>query len=519
MKKRIVATLLAAFIFVGTIPAMAAGSLSNFKKVNNYTDKTFSDVNSNNWFADNVRKSYELGLFLGIGGNKFVPRGDISVIQTITVACRIHKIYNEGNADFEKTTPWHTAYMDYAVKNGIVKSGEFTNLENSATRAQFAYILANALPTSEYNKINSISKGEIPDVSGSEYFDEAVYALYNAGIIIGSDDYGTFAPNTPIERSAVAAIAARMADKNVRLKAALKPSYVRVGTDNFSVAFPASWRDICNVSLSGDSITFFEKSSQNTVYGGRVYTIFATDDPDRIELGGEFGRKIGTIITADGKSLQVYIQYPSDVQFDYENTDTAARYMKISNGSNWVLSTLAPTNGGVFKTEGKYTSWRDAYYDQLQYMRQSNKDYAAGSGADMDYQEYGLYDIDKDGTPEMFVKFGSCEADFEWYIYKFYEDLGCADYFAVLDGGHRVICGVDGENAFYMHYGHLGFEMITKYTLTGPNLTESNVYDGKFETENYAPVKQIDSVDINSDAGLDWTANNDGGNRNIAENL
>ena len=89
----------------------------------------------------------------------------------------------------------------------------------------------------------------------------------------------------------------------------------------------------------------------------------------------------------------------------------------------------------------------------------------------------------------------------------------------MLDGGHRVICGVDGENAFYMHYGHLGFEMITKYTLTGPNLTESNVYDGKFETENYAPVKQIDSVDINSDAGLDWTANNDGGNRNIAENL
>lgn len=516
MKKRIIAMLLALFIVVSAIPAMAAGSLSNFKKVNNYTDKTFSDVSSSNWFSDNVRKSYELGLFLGIGGNKFVPRGDISILQTITVACRIHKIYNEGNSDFEKTTPWYTAYMDYAVKNGIVKRGEFTNLEKSATRAQFAYILANALPMSEYNKINSISRGEIPDVSGSEYFADAVYALYNAGIIIGSDDYGTFAPNTPIERSAVAAIATRMADKNVRLKASLKPSYVRISTDYFSVAFPSAWRDICNVSIGKDRISFYEKASQSTFYGGHAFTIFASDDPDQIELGNDFGHKAGTIVTADGKMLYVYIQYPSDVQYDYDDADITARFLRISNGGNWVLSTIEATKGGVFNAEGKYTNWRDAYNYEIKHMRELNKGYTD----DMDrYREYGLYDIDNDGTPELFVRYGVNEAYSLWYVYKYYEELSSAENFLRIDGGNRDICGVDGENAFYLHYSHLGLETITKYTITGPDIIGSNVYDGKFGTEGHAALKEIDIFDINSDAGLNWTANNDGGNRNIAENL
>ncbi len=54
----------------------------------------------------------------------------------------------------------------------------------------FASVLAAALPSEALTAINTIADGAIPDVSYSAYYADAVYLLYRAGVLTGSDTAG-----------------------------------------------------------------------------------------------------------------------------------------------------------------------------------------------------------------------------------------------------------------------------------------------------------------------------------------
>lgn len=84
----------------------------------------------------------------------------------------------------------------------------------AATRAQFAAILARALPAEALTAQNSVPIDSVPDVPASAA--GGIYTLYRAGILTGSDGKGTFNPNSTISRAEVAAIVTRMADKSLR---------------------------------------------------------------------------------------------------------------------------------------------------------------------------------------------------------------------------------------------------------------------------------------------------------------
>ena len=118
--------------------------LQNFTISNQYTEGQFSDVPTIEWFSSNVATAYELGLMKGTTATTFNPKGNVSVAESIVLACRLHSIYNMGTADFQQGSPWYQVYVDYAVSNNIVKANEYTNYTASATRAQFASILASA---------------------------------------------------------------------------------------------------------------------------------------------------------------------------------------------------------------------------------------------------------------------------------------------------------------------------------------------------------------------------------------
>ena len=192
-------------------PKPKAG-LTNFKKVNEYA-MNFTDVKENAWYFGDVKTSYELDLVKGISADKFNPTGDISIAEAITLASRIHSIYNTGKAEFVQGEIWYQVYVDYAIEKGIIEEGQFTDYNAPATREEFAEIFAKAIPESDYNPINNIENGEIPDVSEND----AVYMLYNAGVVQGSDATHSFKPDTNIQRSEVAAIVTRIIDKTKRI--------------------------------------------------------------------------------------------------------------------------------------------------------------------------------------------------------------------------------------------------------------------------------------------------------------
>lgn len=199
------------------------GSMSNFKEIKTYTDGQFTDVSSADWFAENVKKAYELGLISGTSETTFSPDSDLTYAETITLASRIHNIYSENNYEFKSTTPWYQTYydyyktyiygMDYEGTTIIPFIGE--NHEKSIHRGHFVMYLYWALPESEFEAINNILPGSLPDVEQFEDYN-AIYAFYNAGILSGSDEYGTFNQFSPIKRSEVSAIITRIVDKSLR---------------------------------------------------------------------------------------------------------------------------------------------------------------------------------------------------------------------------------------------------------------------------------------------------------------
>lgn len=260
---------------VCAVPASAAGgSLDNFQRTEVYENQ-FADVAPSAWYAENVTAVYELGLMKGDSATKFNPNGNLTYAETITMAARLHKIYHTGSGEFEKTSPWYKSYADYAIENGIlggsVEMSEYW-YNQPCPRANFAAFLGSALPDEALEPINTVEDNAIPDAPRGTFYGKNLYRLYRAGVLVGNDSKGTFTPNAKIQRSAVAAIIARMADPSLRLNVTLTLekevplTVVNELLTNFNAALKA---DSTSSSLVGQSLNYYELYQ---VYGGSYLT-------------------------------------------------------------------------------------------------------------------------------------------------------------------------------------------------------------------------------------------------------
>ena len=187
--------------------------MSNFIPVREYKPHYFSDVPSDAWYAENVKRAYEFDLINGTGKETFSPDDNHTVAESIAIACRLHSIYHTGEHEFNSQhEKWYMPYVDYALNNGIIADNQFSDYDAKATRLQFVTIVANALPRHELNPVNNYTASDIPDAMN----DESVHLLYNAGVLTGSDNDGRFNPQSFIKRSEVSAIIIRLADKSQR---------------------------------------------------------------------------------------------------------------------------------------------------------------------------------------------------------------------------------------------------------------------------------------------------------------
>lgn len=185
--------------------------IDGFKLKNLYKNGIFSDVAPNDWYTPNVAMAYMLGLMVGNPDGTFNVNGSLSVAETISIAARIHSMYNDltiPNVDGE----WYQSAVDYALAAGIIDT-PYENYNVPITRAEFAQILSRTLPADQLAAINAIADGDIPDVES----DEDIYMLYCAGVLRGDTD-GTFHPDATIRRCEVAAIVTRMVVPALRVE-------------------------------------------------------------------------------------------------------------------------------------------------------------------------------------------------------------------------------------------------------------------------------------------------------------
>jgi len=215
MKKSFISLFLILSLLVSLAPsALGAMSLSNFNKIRDYRD-SFSDVLISDWYYTGVRSAYESGIIEGRGGGIYDPGGTLSLAEALKIAAVLHKGYHTGTFGFETGTPWYAPYADYLRAAGIPVS-PYKNLEAPATRSDFALIISNAFPDEALTPVNRIADGTIPDVFESYSYGQAVYKLYRAGILRGSDDKGTFYPGRTLTRAEAAVIIMRIVDADTR---------------------------------------------------------------------------------------------------------------------------------------------------------------------------------------------------------------------------------------------------------------------------------------------------------------
>ncbi len=235
----------------------------------------FTDVKKGDWFYDAVKTAYEDGLISGRSETVFDPMANLTYVEAIKLAACMHEKYTTGAMSLMNGTPWYQPYLDYCKKNGIITKDY--NLTENVTRAGYMEIFAKALPDSALPIINKIPDGSIPDVSMNHPQAAAIYKLYRAGILQGSDEQHSCRPESTIMRCEVAAILTRMMYAENRIKfdmpgvGTVGRLSVRCGTTEFTVSV-GDKISMQAEGVGGLSPYTFQWQSRYSTNGGRTYT-------------------------------------------------------------------------------------------------------------------------------------------------------------------------------------------------------------------------------------------------------
>lgn len=177
----------------------------------------FTDVPEDAWYRKDVENAHNKGIINGKSEQRYAPTDNITYAECVKLACTIYQLYYNGEVNLTNGSElWYSTYMEYALKNRIIRNDYSSVANEYISRKEFVNIFYGALPLTEFVEINTVVDNALPDVKiGDTHFNE-IYTFYRAGILTGNDEKGTFKPNSNIRRNEVAAIVTRMLDSGAR---------------------------------------------------------------------------------------------------------------------------------------------------------------------------------------------------------------------------------------------------------------------------------------------------------------
>ena len=267
-------TLTLALALTLQLSALAAG-MGNFRPSGSGT-VSFTDLPAGHWAAPWAGLCASYGLMTGTGGGAFSPDGTLSAAEAVVMADRVHQTYTGGESTLANGNPWYQPYVDYAQENGLLDECTFSDYTAPISRAQMAQLLCNALPSKELEAINDLQG--LPDLEPSHPNAQAIYTLYEAGVLTGSDAYGTFHPESSITRAEAAAILARLALPDQRQQVLFLQELTVSANDGTTVlAFPFPQ----NAEVSADG-SEYDYQGEDFVLHAALTTVY---EPSILGLG------------------------------------------------------------------------------------------------------------------------------------------------------------------------------------------------------------------------------------------
>jgi len=188
----------------------------------------FPDVKES-WCEAAVDTVYRTGLMEGKTEERFDAVSPLTNAQITVITARLHHLLNGGDGvlpTVEEGMPWYQSAVDYLREQSndekllnwlwlLERNEGYPN--TPCIRRSFVQMLSAVLPENALTPINDVTF--IPDLGNSG---ETILPFYQAGILNGSDAYGTFGQETTLSRGAAAAIMARLVDPQQRLTFTLK---------------------------------------------------------------------------------------------------------------------------------------------------------------------------------------------------------------------------------------------------------------------------------------------------------
>lgn len=200
---------------------------SHFTPVRVY-ENTFTDVAAEDWFSPAVIRAYEYALLDGRGDGCFAPNESITIAEVLTIAARLHCVYQTGSEEALEAAAtdaaWYAPYVAY-LQDAHLLDDRFEGFYLlPASRAQMAGILAYALDADWYDEPNAALVTEayasgdyITDVTDKTPYRSEILLLYRRGLLRGTDESGSFCPDRSVTRAEVAAMMQRMIEPETRL--------------------------------------------------------------------------------------------------------------------------------------------------------------------------------------------------------------------------------------------------------------------------------------------------------------
>ena len=228
-KRRLSALFLTLTLLFCTLPPAAAEGddwlLPKVREAPAFTDMT--DV----WCEDAVQTVCQAGLMQGRSDGTFNPSGQLTGAHIVTICARLYDLLTGGDGVLPEPAEgqeWYDpAYstlskaLDLLDAAGTTPTGLHAQTEalledvppdDTVQRYTFISLLNQTLQAADVAlpAVNQISV--VPDCK-----DSAVLSFYNAGILTGSDQYGSFRGGEILNRGQAAAILARLADPAQRV--------------------------------------------------------------------------------------------------------------------------------------------------------------------------------------------------------------------------------------------------------------------------------------------------------------